>query len=233
MKKLPARQTPTKSERKTILLMTALFILASAALHVLLGGMVPWAPQSADHSQKSMPVVIDVLQTPTPPPPTPRPTPTPKPRPQIQPSPSLKRPTSFHTAAPARPVIAPPAVRPASGGTQSDQNPPYALGSPEQLVAPSPTDYRYVVVSARFINRVQPEYPELAMSEGVEGTVIILLTIGPEGVSDLRVWESSGNAALDRAALQAAKESTYSVPEVNGEPVTETYRVIYTFSLNP
>ena len=61
---------------------------------------------------------------------------------------------------------------------------------------------------------------------------LILLTIGPDGVSDVRVWESSGYPARDRAALQAAKESTYSVPEVNGEPVTETYRIIYTFALN-
>jgi protein TonB len=75
-------------------------------------------------------------------------------------------------------------------------------------------------------------YPEEAQRTGEEGTVIVLLTIGPDGVSDVRIWESSGYPALDREALRAAKESTYSVPEVNGEPATETYRVIYTFSIN-
>jgi periplasmic protein TonB len=95
-----------------------------------------------------------------------------------------------------------------------------------------PPDYRYIVVSARFIHRVQPDYPEEAMKADEEGTVIVTLTIGPDGVSDVRVWESSGFPDLDRAALLAAKESTYSIPEVNGEPATETYRVIYTFSLN-
>jgi TonB family protein len=107
-----------------------------------------------------------------------------------------------------------------------------AVGPAEPIAAPSPTDYRYVIVSARFIHRVDPIYPQDAMGGDEEGTVIILLTIGPDGVSDVRVWETSGYPALDRAALEAAKESTYSVPEVNGEPVTETYRIIYTFALN-
>jgi len=97
---------------------------------------------------------------------------------------------------------------------------------------PTPADYRYIIVSARFIHRVQPDYPEQARTLGEEGTVIVTLTIGPDGISDVRVWESSGYADLDREALRAAKESTYSIPEVNGEPATETYRVIYTFSLN-
>lgn len=106
---------------------------------------------------------------------------------------------------------------------------PVDVASP---AASAPADYRYIVVSARFIHRVQPEYPHEAMAAGEEGTVIVTLTIGPGGISDVRIWESSGYADLDREALRAAKESTYSVPEVNGEPATETYRVIYTFSLN-
>ena len=70
------------------------------------------------------------------------------------------------------------------------------------------------------------------MEAGETGTVIVLLTVGPQGPSDIRVWVSSGYPSLDRAALTAAQESTYSVPEHNGEPVMETYRIIYTFSLD-
>ena len=83
------------------------------------------------------------------------------------------------------------------------------------------------------MHRVEPSYPEDALAEGAEGTVIVLVTIGPDGTaSDVRVWVSSGNAALDRAALLAAEQSTYDPPEVNGVPATQTYRIIYTFYVN-
>jgi periplasmic protein TonB len=143
------------------------------------------------------------------------------------------------TAAPARIatqphrlVAAPKSLATPDAGAGPDDQPSTPPGPAGPLATPSPTDYRYVVVSARFIHRVDPLYPQETIDGGDEGTVIVLLTIGPDGVSDVRVWESSGYPALDRAALQAAKESTYSVPEVNGEPVTETYRIIYTFALN-
>jgi len=115
------------------------------------------------------------------------------------------------------------------GGTIEPSPGPVGVASP---AASAPADYRYIIVSARFIHRVQPDYPEQARTMGEEGTVIVTLTIGPDGISDVRVWESSGFTLLDQEALRAAKESTYSIPEVNGEPATETYRVIYTFSLN-
>jgi protein TonB len=96
----------------------------------------------------------------------------------------------------------------------------------------SPADDRYIIVSARFEHEVRPEYPRDALEQGEQGTVIVLLTVGPDGPSDIRVWVSSGYPSLDRAALTAAQESTYSVPEHNGQPVTETYRIIYTFSVD-
>jgi periplasmic protein TonB len=133
---------------------------------------------------------------------------------------------------PTHPLVAPPRSQATSDASFGSDDQPATPGSAGPVAAPAPTDYRYVVVSARFVHRVDPIYPQETVDGGVEGTVIILLTIGPDGVSEVRVWESSGYPALDRAALQAAKESTYSVPEVNGEPVTETYRIIYTFVLN-
>lgn len=235
MRKATNRPTPTRSERTTIALVTCGFILASGVLHMIMGGVIRPIHLSAAPEPSITEIAMGRLETPKPtPPPTPAPSPTPRPlRVQTMPSPAQRPTAPSRTTTQSRPVVAAPRSQATSdaGVAADDQatTPPEPTGAG---AAPSPTDYRYVVVSARFIHRVDPTYPLDPVTGGDEGTVIILLTIGPDGVSDVRVWESSGYPALDRAALQAAKESTYSVPEVNGEPVTETYRIIYTFTLN-
>lgn len=89
-----------------------------------------------------------------------------------------------------------------------------------------------MIIAAEFDHRVIPPYPSMAVDARWEGTVIVLLTIGPDGVIEAHVGTSSGYAVLDRAALRAAEESTYRPPELNGKPAIETYRVIYTFNLS-
>ena len=89
-----------------------------------------------------------------------------------------------------------------------------------------------MIVAAEFVHRAPLRYPEIAKDAGWQGTVMILLTIGPNGIERTSIGSSSGYPALDRAALAAAKESTYRSPEVNGRPAIETYRIIYTFSLD-
>ena len=225
------RTTPTKAERWAITFVTTGFIVASAVLHLALGGAFPHAQWKVAAAPSPQILVVDVLLRPTPPPPTPRPSPTPKPtQEQARPSPEPRSQHPQSTAAPERRELAQPAPDATAGIPIDGQpTPPQSPAAP----APSaPADARYVVVSARFIHEVHPDYPRDATEAGEEGTVIVLLTVGPDGVSDARVWVSSGYPSLDRAALQAAKESTYSVPEVNGEPATETYRVIYTFNIS-
>ena len=220
-----------RQQRRGVALVTLLFIGASGVLHMMLGGAI----RPARWNLAPEPTITELwqgrLETPAPTP-TARPSPTPPPN-HLTPQPS---PQAIATrvvkpvAPPPPPVVFSPA-RPTEAGSGTFERSP----GPISAVSPSasaPADYRYVVVSARFIHRVQPVYPVEAMTAGEEGTVIVTLIIGPEGVSGVRIWESSGYPDLDREALRAAKESTYSIPEVNGEPATETYRVIYTFSLN-
>ncbi len=89
-----------------------------------------------------------------------------------------------------------------------------------------------VVVDARFTHQVQPEYPEMAKTQGVQGTAVVLATIGPTGsVVSARIDQSTGNKMLDDAALTAAKGSGFQPPIINGKPATETYRLVYSFSL--
>lgn len=223
--------TPTRHQRRGLVFVTLLFIFASAALHMILGGVI----HPPRWNEAPTPSVRELwqgrLETPTPTPtPRSRPSPTPQPKDRVLPSPQAVATRVIKPVASARPPVVIPTSQATDGGGTIEPSP--GLGSLASPAVSTPADYRYIVVSARFIHRVQPDYPEEAMKAGEEGTVIVTLTIGPGGVSDVRVWESSGYGDLDRAALLAAKESSYSTPEVNGEPATETYRVIYTFSLN-
>lgn len=233
MKTTRLHSSSSKPERRSIALATAAFVFVSAALHFALGGTIhaPWAHQEA--AQRPMPIVIEQLPTPQSTPRPPRPTPQPtmhttqqRVSQHIRSKPSPIRPAKlvgFHPPV-AQQTGAPTIVTPAQ--TSQTQ-------APQPEVSSTPVDARDIIVSARFINRVEPVFPPEAMDQGVEGTVIVLITIGPDGVaSDVRVWQSSGNAALDRAAIQAAQLSTYAPPEVNGQPATQTYRIIYTFYLN-
>jgi len=235
MKTTRQRAPSSKSDRQSIALVTVIFIFVSAILHFALGGTIhaPWAHQEI--TQPAVPIVIERVPTPRP---TPTPTQKPTPRPKAQARPRPVRSAAKPRSNPIKPVpsttVHPPAVAPvAHGGVQAPLPEQTSAEETEPQASPTPIDARDIIISARFINRVEPNFPEVAINQGVEGTVIVLVTIGPDGVpSDVRVWQSSGNAALDRAAMQAAQQSTYAPPEVNGEPATQTYRVIYTFLLN-
>ena len=220
---------PTRAQQRAIVLVTAGFIAASAALHVLLGGVFPRGQWNAAPAPSQGVILIGRLETPPPTsPPTPRPSPTPR-LAQASPSPAPRpvRPQTapderHHRPTPSEPSASIPQV---SGPAQPQVQPPAPQAS-------APADLRQVITDARFIQQVQPQYPRDAINASEEGTVVVLVTVGPQGPSDARILISSGYPSLDRAALQAAKESTYSVPEVNGQPATETYRIIYTFDLN-
>ncbi|HXW50812.1 MAG TPA: energy transducer TonB [Candidatus Acidoferrales bacterium] len=89
-----------------------------------------------------------------------------------------------------------------------------------------------VVVDARFTHQVPPDYPAIAKDQGVQGTAVVFATIGPDGkVLSAHIDQSSGNKMLDDAALEAARESGFEPPIIDGKPATETYRLVYTFTL--
>ncbi len=89
-----------------------------------------------------------------------------------------------------------------------------------------------VVVDARFTHQVPPDYPAIAKDQGVQGTAVVFATIGPDGkVVSAHIDQSTGNKMLDSAALEAARASGFEPPIINGKPATETYRLVYSFSL--
>lgn len=59
-------------------------------------------------------------------------------------------------------------------------------------------------------NCVRPNYPQSALAAGVEGQPKVSVDINPDGsVRSVTLTRSSGNAAIDQAAIQAARRSRF------------------------
>ncbi|MBC5805794.1 MAG: TonB family protein [Candidatus Eremiobacter antarcticus] len=226
------------------------FIALSAVIHFLLGAFHPNIHTRAERVRASpLPVTVYSLARPSP-------LPTLKHTPRPSPSITFREPHRTQTRSTkirrltvsASPRFRKPRLPAASniGVNASTASAPQARAAstalpeaaptetpvPTPAAAPTPLDARDIIVAAQFVHRAPLRYPPIAKDAGWQGTVMILLTIGPDGIERTSIGSSSGYPALDRAALAAAKESTYRSPEVNGKPAIETYRIIYTFSLD-
>jgi protein TonB len=80
------------------------------------------------------------------------------------------------------------------------------------------------------VKDVRPQYPSEAQSAGVQGTVILELTLGTTGrVQDARVLRSI--PMLDQAAVDAAKQWEYTPTVLNGAAVPVIIGVAVQFTL--
>jgi TonB family protein len=89
---------------------------------------------------------------------------------------------------------------------------------------------------ANFISRINPNYPDLAREESIQGDVAVAVVIGQDGgVEAAWVKESSGSAVLDGAAVNAAKKSTFIPAHLpaayGGLVVGSIYYIIYSFAI--
>jgi periplasmic protein TonB len=224
-----------KRERKTIALFSVAFIGVSALTHWVLGsagaGMIGAWPTAAPVPQQTIIISID-------PTPTPKPTPTPV----ATPTPPPQRQQTQHQQQQPRRVVTIPVVPPRrqddtgtpAPATPTDASPGPSIGgtpAPATATPGNPADggtYK----DATFLNKVSPVYPDFCKESGIQGVVIVLVTLGPDGrVLDARVEQPASCGALDQAALEAARKSTYTAPMVDGKPATQTYRIVYTFQL--
>ena len=87
-------------------------------------------------------------------------------------------------------------------------------------------------VPPRAESLVQPAYPEEARKAGIEGTSIVEVAIGADGVMRrCSLVVSSGNAQLDEAALQAVHVSKFAAGTRDGKPVVMKVNVPFRFKL--
>ena len=86
--------------------------------------------------------------------------------------------------------------------------------------------------SPSILSAPDPKYPESARRANIEGTVGVELVIGAQGsVTSAWVAESSGNAALDQAAVDAVYRWRFAPGTLNGSPVETRSRVRVNFDL--
>lgn len=77
----------------------------------------------------------------------------------------------------------------------------------------------------------QPKYPRLCKLAGIEGVVTLKVLIGKDGlVIKAKIARSSGNDALDDAALSVAKDNRFSPALQNSNPISlwVSYKVTFT-----
>ena len=100
---------------------------------------------------------------------------------------------------------------------------PFEIGKPEPPEPKAPLHRSEGVMAAALIRKVQPQYPALARTIHLAGTVYLRAIIATDGsVRQLEVI--SGNPLLVPSALQAVRQWRYQPTRLNGEPVeVETF----------
>ena len=85
-------------------------------------------------------------------------------------------------------------------------------------------------VETRVLRRIEPEYPDEARQQNVQGTVVLEVHMGKDGVvQDVQVV--SGPALLTDAATQAVKQWRFKPQFVNGRAVEMQTRITLNFRL--
>src|SRR6266850_1840190 len=135
---------------------------------------------------------------------------------------------------PAQSEDSPPQVpSPLAVASPNDKNLSGLVSSiPTALPRPSMTTLKISqgVSQGLLIKRVQPRYPQNALSMRVQGAVQMEATINKEGnISNLKVI--SGDVVLARAATEAVKQWRYKPYYLNGEPVEIQTQITVNFRL--
>lgn len=75
-------------------------------------------------------------------------------------------------------------------------------------------------IGPQVLSQTNPDYPESARSAGITGTTVVGMTVSTDGtVSSAWVVSSSGNSALDNAAVSAVYSWRFVPAKQNGTPV--------------
>ncbi len=189
------------------------------------------------------------------------PVPPPQPQPKIEaPSPEHlesrpSKPTVHETPAPDVPTSPPPLIvgltlssttAQGNGGRYAIGN--TAFGTPDRVAKtpsrespargtalPSQTTLRgatsKTATEAKMLRAVSPVYPAQAKREGIEGVVVVAVTIDAAGhVESVTVLRGLGYG-LDESATRAVRETAWAPGSLDGRPVRTTRRLNIRFSI--
>lgn len=107
---------------------------------------------------------------------------------------------------------------------------PQAPRKPKMTPASATTDPR--IQPPTVLERVQPEYPMEARKAGLEGSVVLELTVGEDGIlQDVRVKRPL-EMGLTESAVEAVRQWRFSPATIEGRAVPFVYHVQIKFSLS-
>jgi len=87
------------------------------------------------------------------------------------------------------------------------------------------------VLAGRATRRVQPVYPEMARAAGIEGAVVVEVTVGESG-QVISARAVSGHPLLRDAAVEAARGWAIQPFEINGAPVKVVGTITFQFKFS-
>ena len=118
----------------------------------------------------------------------------------------------------------PPSGTDAAGGASAEKTASSAL-QPASIVELSSD-----AAEGNLLRRVEPEYPEQALAQHVQGPVLLDLHIGRDGsVQQIKVV--SGDAQLAEAAATAVRQWKFKPQLVHGRPVEMETQITLKFTL--
>ncbi|MEZ5681155.1 MAG: TonB family protein [Erythrobacter sp.] len=205
-------------------------IIIVALIHIALGyALITGLAYEAATKLVERVTTIDIEE---PPPPEPEDEPPPPPEPDTAPPPPVAPPPPINIAP------APPPIR-----TQTTIPPPappaLTIPPPAPPAPPPPAVNKSRSATpkgqAGWSRRIQDNYPRRAEREGIEGTVGITATIGPDGrVASCSVSRSSGSSDLDSGACDSFTRYARYNPALDsaGNPISDTVSTAIQYKLN-
>jgi protein TonB len=103
------------------------------------------------------------------------------------------------------------------------------VGSPNRVASAIPSA-GVTLVKPKRLSALQPDYPSILKAQGVEGNVVVLVSIDEKGqVTRVKILKGSGYDAMDTSAKRAAAKERFSPARRNGEPIAYTLKYTYRF----
>ncbi|MCI0671869.1 MAG: TonB family protein [Myxococcaceae bacterium] len=237
---------------------TLAFVVVSLGLHTL---AVVWLSrlERPEHAPAQAPVELVMVEVEPPPPPPPEPEPVkPPPKPPPVKVAQAEKPPPPPEDAPPPPNDTPPPEEPPKpvplvvgismssttnagnfaapvGNTLYGKTDEKAKDAAEVKAysAPRYTPIYQVDQQPRVVEEKKPPYPPEALRAGIEGSVVLSITIDATGkVVEAKVVKGNLGYGLEEAALKAIRDFRFSPATKGGEPVSTTMNYTYTFLLD-
>ncbi|AXQ46350.1 energy transducer TonB [Pseudomonas sp. SAR267] len=211
---LRLQRTPVSGLKRRDKLALGLLVLA---LH---GAAAYWVSQAPTPALPVVPPQIPPMTiefaAPAPPvvqPPPPAPAP-----PVVEPPPPVIDELAAKPKPKPKPVAKPVAKQPPKPQPKPVEAPPPApVAAPAPPAPPAPAPVTPPSANAAYLKNPAPEYPQMALRRGWEGTVLLRVEVLPSGKpGQIQIQQSSGRDALDAAALAAVKRWSF-VPAKQGD----------------